>query len=116
MHARNKRVTFKHSFVLKGLEGLQPPGRYSVETHKVRRSVFSFLHAKRFSTWIRVCRNSGTNGVVQNFEIDPLDLAVSLSEDAAATASIISGLDQTRQSARRHQPPPKRQRNAGDRG
>jgi hypothetical protein len=39
MRARDKRVTFMRTFILKALEGVQPSGTYSVE----RRSIlYSF--------------------------------------------------------------------------
>jgi len=65
-----------------GLEGVQPSGTYSVETRKEHVGFFSFLNAKRTSTWIRVCRNPGIAGVLQVVNIDPLDLAAALMRDA----------------------------------
>lgn len=79
---RAKRVSFKRPFVLKGLEGVQPSGTYSVETHEEHAGYFSFLNAKRTSTWIRICRNPGIAGVLQSVNIDPLDLAAGLIRDA----------------------------------
>jgi hypothetical protein len=85
MRALTKRVTFIRPFVLKGLEGVQPSGTYSVETREGRAGFFSFLNAKRTSTSIRVCRNPGICGVLQEVEIDPLDLAAALMRDAVPT-------------------------------
>ena len=82
MRARDKRVTFTRPFVLKGLEGVQPPGTYSVENRGTDTGFFPFLNGKRTSTWIRVCLNPGTAGVVQIVNIDPLDLAAALKRDS----------------------------------
>lgn len=82
MRIHDKRVSFRRPFVLKGLEGVQPSGTYSVETHEEHARFFSFLNAKRTSTWIRICRNPGIAGVLQSVNIDPLDLAAALIRDA----------------------------------
>jgi hypothetical protein len=82
IRARNRRVTFKRPFALEGLEGVQPSGTYSVEAREEHAGFFSFLKAKRTSTWIRICRNPGIAGVLQNVNVDPLDLAAALIRDA----------------------------------
>jgi hypothetical protein len=82
MRSRIKRVTFKRPFVLKGLDGAQPPGTYSVETCDEHNRFLPFLRANRTSTWIRVCRNSGVGGVLQVININPIDLAAALIRDA----------------------------------
>jgi hypothetical protein len=69
-------------FVLKGLDGPQPNGTYSVETRKERAGFFSFLKTKRTSTWIRISRTPGIAGVLQVVSIDPLDLQAALMRDA----------------------------------
>ncbi len=78
---RSRRVTFTRPFVLKGLKGVHPPGTYSVETHQDLVGFFSFFKANGTSTWIRVCRNPGIDGVLVN--IEPLDLSAALTRDAA---------------------------------
>ena len=78
----NKRVTFIRPFVLKGLDGVQPSGTYSVGTGARPAGFFSFFKGNAASTWIRVCRNPGTAGVLQLANIDPLDLAAALIRDA----------------------------------
>ena len=82
MRTRNKRVTFKQSFVLKGLDGVQPSGTYSVETRGEHNRFLPFLKANRTSTWIRICRNSGIGGVLQFVSINPIELAAALMRDA----------------------------------
>lgn len=72
------------TFVLKGLAEAQPPGTYSIETREENGGLFSFLKAKRTSTWIRICRDSGTCGVLQMVNIDPLELQATLIKDAAS--------------------------------
>ena len=82
---RSKRVTFNRPFALKGLKEAQPSGTYSVETREEPAAFFSFLEAKRTSTWIRVCRQPGIAGVLQMVSIDPFDLTATLLRDAAPT-------------------------------
>lgn len=82
MRVSNKRVKFWKPFILEGLQGVQPSGTYSVETRDERTGFFSFLDAKRMSTWIRICRNPGIDGVLQIVKIDPLDLQTALVRDA----------------------------------
>jgi hypothetical protein len=88
MRAPDTRVTFIRPFVLKGLPGVQPAGTYSVELDKKPADAFSLLGMKRTSTWIRICRNFGTSGVLQLAQIDPLDLAAALIRDTALTEGI----------------------------
>ena len=82
MRTRNKRVTFKQPFVLKGLEGVQPSGTYSVETRDEHNRFLPFLKNNRTSTWVRICRGSGIGGVLQVVNINPIDLAAALMRDA----------------------------------
>jgi len=88
----NKRVTFIQPFVLKGLDGVQPSGTYSVGTGLRPVGLFSFFKGMRASTWIRVCRNPGTAGVLQLANIDPLDLAAALIRDAVPAAGAETGV------------------------
>ncbi len=82
MRARDERVAFIRPFALTGLKGVQPSGTYSVETREEHVGFFSFLKAKRTSTWIRICLNPGIGGVLQAVKIDPLDLQAALAQDA----------------------------------
>lgn len=82
MRTRTKRATFIQPFVLKGLEGVQPSGPYSVETREEPAGFFSFLRVKRTSTWIRVCRNHGVSGIHRTVNIDALNLATALTRDS----------------------------------
>ena len=88
MRAHDKRVTFMRPFALKGLEGMQPSGTYSVETHEDHAGFFSFLKAKRTSTWIRICRNPGIGGVLRMVNIDPFDLSDALIRDQAPAETL----------------------------
>ena len=90
--ASNKRVTFIRPFVLKGLDGVQPSGTYSVGTGARPAEFFEFLKGNRQSTWIRVCRNPGTAGVLQLANIDPLDLAAALIRDALPAEGVGTGV------------------------
>lgn len=85
VHACSKRVTFKHPFVLKGVEGMLPSGTYSVETRQEHTNFFSILKSKRTSTRIRFCRNPGIAGFLEVVNIDPLDLTAALMLDKVST-------------------------------
>jgi hypothetical protein len=78
---RDKRVTFTRPFELRGLDGIQSPGTYSVATHEDGAGFFPFSKAKRLSTWIRICRNPGVEGAVEHVNIDPLELRAALIRD-----------------------------------
>jgi hypothetical protein len=82
IRASNPRVKFMKPFILEGLQGVQPSGTYSVETRDEHTGFFSFFDAKRMSTWIRICRNPGIDGILQIVNIDPLDLQTALVRDA----------------------------------
>jgi len=79
---RDKRVTFTRPFELRGLDGIQPSGTYSVATHEDGAGFFPLSKAKRLSTWIRVCRNPGIAGAVEHVNIDPGELTAALLRDA----------------------------------
>ena len=79
---RDKRVTFVRPFNLKGLDGMQPAGTYSVATHEEGAGFFPLSKSKRLSTWIRVCRNPGIAGAVEHVNIDPHELTAALIRDA----------------------------------
>ena len=78
---RDKRVTFIRPFELKGLDGMQPSGTYSVATHEEGGGLFPLFGAKRISTWLRVCRNPGIAGAVEHVNIDPHELTAALMRD-----------------------------------
>jgi hypothetical protein len=79
---RETRVTFKQPFELRGLDGIQPSGTYSVATHEEGGDFFPLSKSKRLSTWIRICRNPGVAGAVEHINIDPDELTAALTRDS----------------------------------
>jgi len=77
-----KTVTFRHPFVLSGVDGTQPPGVYDVDTDEESLDSLSILGYRRVATFIRVHRN----GDSQVFPIDPAELDAALMQDAGRTS------------------------------
>jgi hypothetical protein len=82
-----KKVTFKKPFILKGIDGVNRSGIYSVETRVDHVGFFSFRKAGRTTTWIRICRTPGVRGVLQVVNIDPADLSAALLLDSEGRAA-----------------------------
>lgn len=78
------RVKFRHPFKLKGIEGEQLPGTYSVEVRDERTGWLKFLKVPSVSTWIRVRHFHGLNGAIQDFCVSSLDLASALRRDKSS--------------------------------
>ena len=76
-------VVFAHSFLLPGVEGLQQPGVYEVETVEVQLESVSFLAYRRVSTMITV--KGPTAPSRQLALIDAGDLAAAIKGDAEAS-------------------------------
>ena len=73
------RVTFNRPFSLKGVDGVQPPGSYEVETDEEviegnERTVY-----RRVATILYL----SAGGTTVSCTIDPDDLAAALARDAA---------------------------------
>lgn len=83
MFTRTSRVdvVFRRAFVLKGVEGLQPAGTYTVETEEELIDGLSFPAYRRIWTMITVQAN-GPGTLRQSVPIDPRDLAAALATDA----------------------------------
>jgi hypothetical protein len=76
-----KTVTFRHPFVLSGVDGSQPPGAYVVDTDEEPIDSVSMLAYRRIGTFIQIHRN----GDSQVFPIDPVELDAALMGDAGQT-------------------------------
>ena len=76
-----KTVTFRRPFVLKGLDGTQPPGAYVVDTDEELLDSPSILGYRRVATFIQVERDGST----QVFPIDPVELDAVLVQDGGRT-------------------------------
>jgi hypothetical protein len=83
MNTRTTRkiVTFTKPFRLGGIDGVQSPGEYEVDTDEEQVDSLTVLAWRRVATNILVSRN----GATQMYRIDPVDLDASLLRDAGAT-------------------------------
>jgi hypothetical protein len=81
-----KTVTFAQPFVLGGLECVQPPGTYTVETDEELLPTLSLTAYHRIATWLRLpARREGAESVAgfsQVAVIDPVELDSALARDA----------------------------------
>ena len=77
VRSTTRNVTFRHAFSLQGVDGLQPPGTYAVETDEEQIPGLSFLAYRRITTTITLpVRNTR-----QMSTIDPADLESALARD-----------------------------------
>jgi len=75
-----KTVTFARPFSLRGIDGLQPAGTYTVETEEEPVPGLSFLAWRRVATLMFLPSRPG--GTDQVAAIDPLELETALARDA----------------------------------
>lgn len=82
-----RSVTFRRPFSLAGMEGVQPPGTYPVETEEELLEQLSFAVWRRLAT--RIVLPLGGSASYQMITIDPteLDAAQQADADNAAAAS-----------------------------
>jgi hypothetical protein len=75
------RISFRRPFSLKGVAAVQPAGSYSIETRDRHYWAFPFSWEKKTETTIRLHMNSGLEGSLQEFNLDPRDLFEALQRD-----------------------------------
>jgi len=80
-------VTFLHAFVLRDVDGTQPPGTYLVETVEEPLGTLSLLAYRRVSTTMTLPAVGAASLRKQVVTIDPDDLQAALAKDAFATTS-----------------------------
>lgn len=90
-----RRVRFRHPFKLKGVDGEQLPGTYSIEVRDERSGWLKFLKVASVSTWIRIKHFHGLNGLLRDFRISPLDLASALRRDKQPRLKKTDGKEKT---------------------
>ncbi|MGH9808902.1 MAG: hypothetical protein ACRD9W_16910, partial [Terriglobia bacterium] len=87
VRTRAETVVFDRPFVLTGLDGAQPAGRYTVETDEEMLPTLSLTAYRRLATWFRLpalvpdARLAG--GRAQVAAVDPVELAAALARDAS---------------------------------
>ena len=72
-----REVVFRHPFVLRGFDRVEPAGAYKVETEEESIEAVSFPVWKRLATVIHVMRG----GATEYIRIDPEDLRKALVRD-----------------------------------
>ena len=99
--SHSKSVAFSHSFELKGVDRLLPPGEYRVVTDEELIEELSFSVYRRVATTIIVPVDSHRASSVEMVTIDPLDLQEAQDRDAgfarASSTTVQSLLEMTRE-------------------
>jgi hypothetical protein len=80
----SRNVTFRRAFSLQGVDGMQPPGTYTVETDEEQIPGLSFLAYRRMTTTITLPIPYGGGAVRQVVPIDPADLEAAQMMDLQA--------------------------------
>jgi hypothetical protein len=76
-------VTFKKSFTLSSVDGVQPAGTYRLVTQELQRAGLPFQAIERLTTFLRLPEGSRAGYVAQMVRVDPGELADALAADAA---------------------------------
>lgn len=87
---RHETVTFRNPFRLSGIEGIQPPGSYTVETEDETIESLSFLAYRRVQTVILLPLHPGAKGSFEAVTLESGDLERSLATDRESSA--VSGM------------------------
>jgi hypothetical protein len=87
MRSRSKAVVFRHSFELKGVDRVLPPGEYRVVTDEEMIEQLSFPVYRRVATMIFVPTDSHRASSTEMVTIDPRDLQAAQDRDAAVPLS-----------------------------
>lgn len=78
------KVTFKHPFRLRSIDGLQPAGTYRLETDEEELQGLSFTAFRRTATLLHLPAISACAHAHEIVSIDPAELAAALEADGAA--------------------------------
>lgn len=99
-----KLITFRRPFTLSGLDGIQPPGTYTVRTEEKMLETLSFVGWRQISTTMVLHCNGG----VEYAAIDPQELREALVHDGdqgtdppASPSVAVSSGRRTREQLRR---------------
>ena len=93
MTLRTKRetITFAHPFTLRGVDGAQPAGAYTIETHEEPIEDLSFLAYRRIATVIFLPVAHGGAGSFQAVAVDPRALDAAMACEATVSGAARSG-------------------------
>ena len=82
MRTISRTVTFSRPFMLRGIDGIQPAGTYTVETDEELIQELSFPAYRRIATLVLLPSQPGSAILTQIATIDPLELEIALERDA----------------------------------
>jgi hypothetical protein len=82
--SRRETVTFKHSFEIKGIDRVLPPGAYEVITDEEMIEGLSFASFRRVATLIMVPTAPPRSSTMEMISIGSVDLADAQRIDASA--------------------------------
>ena len=83
LRTHRETLTFAHPFTLSGVEDVQAPGTYTVQTDEELLEGLSFLAYRRVATVIFVPLRHGGPGSLQAITVDPRELADALARDGS---------------------------------
>ena len=83
LRTSRREITFRAPFTLRGLDGEQPAGAYTIETDEELLEQLSFPVWRRTATTLVMPRGAGS---YQMFRIDPAELEAAQSRDAEPPA------------------------------
>jgi hypothetical protein len=84
--SRRETVHFKHSFRLRGVDRLLPPGAYEVITDEEMIEGLSFPCFRRVATLMMIPGAAPRHSAMEMISISSVDLADAQRDDASATA------------------------------
>ncbi|HWZ08924.1 MAG TPA: hypothetical protein VNY53_18685 [Bradyrhizobium sp.] len=82
--SRRETITFKHSFQIKGIDRVLPPGAYEVITDEEMIEGLSFASFRRVATLIMVPAAPPRSSTMEMISIGSVDLADAQRIDASA--------------------------------
>ena len=87
---RAETITFRHPFMLSGLDEPQPAGHYIIETEEELLEALSFPAYRRLRTSIRLAGRPHSSELSRVLNIDPEELSAALATDAGTAISTAS--------------------------
>jgi hypothetical protein len=83
LRTRRETLTFAHPFSLRGVDGVQPAGAYTVQTDEEPIEGISFLAYRRIATVIFLPLPHGGAGSFEAVTVAPADLEAAQARDKA---------------------------------
>ncbi len=77
----SRTVEFRNAFFLRGMDTMQPAGRYTVDTDEEQLDTRDGGAYRRVGTWIWLSSELANRGVVRMASIDPVELEAALALD-----------------------------------